>query len=213
MNDTHIKRVKANLNTLDYLEGTGVISTHKRKLANELFLFISCGGNGHKSLCALRRQLEWKVDPQELADKVAFLALDATYKELDELQEKYGFDSTEVLKIPFEGAHESINPATISPQMRAWVDPELYKVTGGMAITVPAQSGFDSTGASAWRQPGRVRLSQPNTIAALTAALTAALNRLLKGKPAGMRLNVFFLSGLAGGTSGGTIVDVPFLTR
>ena len=38
--------------------------------------------------------------------------------------------------------------------------------------------------------------------AALTAALTAALNRLLKGKPAGMRLNVFFLSGLAGGTSG-----------
>lgn len=213
MNDTHIKRVKANLNTLDYLEGTGVISTHKRKLANELFLFISCGGNGHKSLCTLRRQLEWKVDPQELADKVAFLALDAAYKELDELQEKYGFDSTEVLKIPFEGAHESINPATISPQMRAWVDPELYKVTGGMAITVPAQSGFDSTGASAWRQPGRVRLSQPNTIAALTAALTAALNRLLKGKPAGMRLNVFFLSGLAGGTSGGTIVDVPFLTR
>ena len=115
MNDTHIKRVKANLNTLDYLEGTGVISTHKRKLANELFLFISCGGNGHKSLCTLRRQLEWKVDPQELADKVAFLALDAAYKELDELQEKYGFDSTEVLKIPFEGAHESINPATISP--------------------------------------------------------------------------------------------------
>ena len=81
MNDIHIKRVKANLNTLDYLEGTGVISTHKRKLANELFLFISCGGNGHKSLCTLRRQLEWKVDPQELADKVAFLALDAAYKE------------------------------------------------------------------------------------------------------------------------------------
>ena len=47
MNDIHIKRVKANLNTLDYLEGTGVISTHKRKLANELFLLISWGGNGH----------------------------------------------------------------------------------------------------------------------------------------------------------------------
>lgn len=48
MNDTHKQRVKANLSTLDYLEGTGVISIHKRKLVNELFVFISSGGNGHK---------------------------------------------------------------------------------------------------------------------------------------------------------------------
>ena len=213
MNDTHKKRVKANLQTLDYLEGTGVISTHKRKLVDELFLFISSGGNGHKSLCTVRKQLEWKVDPKELADKVAFLAVDAAYNELGELQDKYGFDSTEVLKLPFEGAHESINPAIISPQMKEWVDPELYEVTGGKAITMSSQSGFDSSGTAAWRQPGRVRLSQPNTIAALSTALTTAVNRLLEGKPAGMRLNVIFLAGLAGGTSGGTMVDLPFLTR
>ena len=40
MNDTHKQRVKANLNTLDYLEGTGVISIHKRKLVDELFKMI-----------------------------------------------------------------------------------------------------------------------------------------------------------------------------
>lgn len=213
MNDTHKKRVKDNLLTLDYLEGTGVISIHKRKLVDELFLFISSGGNGHKSLCAMRKEMEWRVELQELKDKVAFLAVDAAYKELDELLEKYGFDSTEVLKLPFEGAHESINPDTISPQMKEWVDPELYEVTGGKAITMSSQSGFDSSGTAAWRQPGRVRLSQPNTIAALTTALTNAINGLLKGKPAGMRLNIIFLGGLAGGTSGGTMVDLPFLTR
>lgn len=213
MNDTHKKRVKDNLLTLDYLEGTGVISIHKRKLVEELFIFISSGGNGHKSLCAVRKELEWRVALQELKDKVRFLAVDAAYKELDELLEKYGFDSTEVLKLPFEGAHESINPDTISPQMKEWVDPELYEVTGGKAITMSSQSGFDSSGTAAWRQPGRVRLSQPNTIAALTTALTTAINSLLKGKPAGMRLNIIFLGGLAGGTSGGTMVDLPFLTR
>lgn len=213
MNDTHKKRVKDNLLTLDYLEGTGVISIHKRKLVDELFIFISSGGNGHKSLCAVRKELEWRVALQELKDKVRFLTVDAAYKELDELVEKYGFDSTEVLKLPFEGAHESINPDTISPQMKEWVDPELYEVTGGKAITMSSQSGFDSSGTAAWRQPGRVRLSQPNTIAALTTALTNAINSLLKDKPAGMRLNIIFLGGLAGGTSGGTMVDLPFLTR
>lgn len=213
MNDTHKKRVKDNLLTLDYLEGTGVISIHKRKLVDELFIFISSGGNGHKSLCAVRKELEWRVALQELKDKVRFLTVDAAYKELDELQEKYGFDSTEVLKLPFEGAHESINPDTISPQMKEWVDPQLYEVTGGKAITMSSQSGFDSSGTAAWRQPGRVRLSQPNTIAALTTALTNAINSLLKDKPAGMRLNIIFLGGLAGGTSGGTMVDLPFITR
>ena len=34
MNDTHKQRVKANLSTLDFLEGTGFISVHKRKLVN-----------------------------------------------------------------------------------------------------------------------------------------------------------------------------------
>ena len=213
MNDAQKRKVGANLKTLDYLEGTGVISTHKRKLADEVFLFISSGGNGHKTLCTIRDQLRWKVDPLELAEKTAFLAVDAAHKELDELENERGFDSTEVLRLPYEGAHESINPARVSPQMKAWVDPKLYDETGGMAITAPAQSGFDETGAGAWRQPGRVRLCQPNTIAALTSGLTTAINRLLVGKPASMRLNVFFLGGLAGGTGSGTLVDLPFLTR
>ena len=213
MNDAQKRKVKTNLKTLDYLDGTGVISTHKRKLANELFLFISSGGNGHKTLCTIRDQLRWKVDPLELAEKTAFLAVDAAHKELDELENERGFDSTEVLRLPFAGAHESINPKKISPQMEEWVDPELYDATGGMAKTAPAQSGFDGSGAGAWRQPGRVRLCQPNTIAALTSGLTAAIKKLLKDRPADMRLNVFFLAGLAGGTGGGTIVDLPFLTR
>lgn len=214
MNEAQKRKVEANLKTLDYLEGTGVISTHKRKLVNEKFLFISSGGNGHKTLCTLRDQLRWKVDPLELADKTAFLAVDAAYKEMDELEEERGFDSTEVLRLPYEGAHESINPKKISPQMKEWVDPKLYDETGGMASTAASLSGFDNTGAGAWRQPGRVRLCQPNSIEALTTTLTTAIHRLVDDDDkSATRLNVFFLGGLAGGTGSGTMVDLPFLTR
>lgn len=208
-----MNQIKTNLNRLDYLKGTGVIATHKRKLANDVYLFISSGGNGHKALCTLRDQLRWKVDPQELADKVSFLAIDAAWKEIDDLVHLHGFSENEVLRLPYEDAHESINPATMSPQMRQWVDPGLYEATGNQGQTAAALSGFDETGAGAWRQPGRVRLSQQNSVSKLTALLSSCVTHLLAGRATGTRLKVFFLAGLAGGTGSGTIIDLAFMTR
>lgn len=206
------EKIQANLNTLDYLKGTGIIETRKRRLANERFLFISSGGNGHNTLQTLREQLEWKVEAAELQKKVRFLAIDTAHQEMDRLVEN-GFDATEILKLPYEGAHESIAPGKMLQQMLEWVYPKLYDETGGMAVTAPAQSGFDPTGAGAWRQPGRVRLCQPQSLTALNSAVHTAVSGLMVDKPAGARLNVFFLSGLAGGTGSGTIIDLTFLTR
>ena len=207
------KLIEKNLNTLDYLKGTGVISTRKRKLADECYLFISSGGTGHKVLTTLRRQLEWQVDSTELAHKVRFLAIDACYEDMDALVKEQHFSRDEVLKLPFEGAHESIAPGRITPQMNEWVYPDLYAKTGGKAVTAPAQSGFDSSGAGAWRQPGRVRMCQPNTLTLLNSTLRTVVNNLASNLPAQGRLHVFFLAGLAGGTGSGTIVDLAFLTR
>lgn len=207
------KLIEKNLNTLDYLEGTGVISTRKRKLADECYLFISSGGTGHRVLTTLRRQLEWQVDSLELEQKVRFLAIDADYEEMDALVKEQHFSRDEVVKLPFEGAHESIAPGRITPQMKEWVYPDLYDKTGGKAVTAPSLSGFDSSGAGAWRQPGRIRMCQPNTLALLNSTLQTVVNDLASNMPAEGRLHVFFLAGLAGGTGSGTIVDLTFLTR
>lgn len=205
-------KVKENLRRLDYLEGTGVIAARKRRLADEVFLFISTGGNGHKTLSTLRRQLEWKVESAELQSRVRFLAIDTAHREIEELHDQ-GFSREETFFIPFEGAHDSIRPDTISPQMKEWVDPKLYDETGGSAQTAPALSGFDDSGAGAWRQPGRVRLCQPNTISKLRESLTPVIKGLMSEHISRRRLNIFFLAGIAGGTGSGTIIDLPFLTR
>ena len=133
MDDAKRKIIQENLDTLDYLKGTGVISTHKRKLADERYLFISTGGNGHKLLTTLRHQLEWQVDASEVAKKIRFLAVDTCHKEMEDLKLE-GFDATEFLKLPHEGAHESIAPTKITPQMKQWIYPDLYSNRGNGEI-------------------------------------------------------------------------------
>ena len=212
LDQTKKNKIQRNLTTLDYMQGTGMISESKRKLSDEVFLFISSGGTGHKTLKTLRQRLERCVDADELQRKVRFLAIDAAWAEIDQLVNEDGFTESEVVRLPWEGAHESISPANLaSSPMKTWVDPELYRQTGGEAGTRAANSGFDNTGAGAWRQPGRVRLCQPNTINTLQNAITTAAKALFTNNTSA--LSVFFLAGIAGGTGSGTIVDLPFITR
>lgn len=209
MTEAKKRRIQANLRTLDYLEGTGVISGHRRRLVDEVFLFLGAGGTGSKMLCAIRNRLRQKVSPEELEEKTAFLAVDTARKELDELERERGFDSTEVLPIPFEGF---LDPAGLSPQVKAWLPPELYDEMGGMGTPDQDETDFCAAYRSS-RQLVRAGLGRPDIIASLAGHLTAALKRLLAGKPAGVRLNVFLLTGLAGNTGSGIAVDLAFLTR
>ena len=209
MTEVQKRRVEANLRTLDYLEGTGVIAGHRRRLVDEVFLFLGAGGTGSKMLCAIRDRLRQKVSPEELEEKTAFLAVDTARKELDELERERGFDSTEVLPLPFEGF---LDPAGLSPQVKAWLPPELYDEMGGMGTPDQDETDFCAAYRSS-RQLVRAGLGRPDIIASLAGHLTAALKRLLAGKPADVRINVFLLTGLAGNTGSGIAVDLAFLTR
>ena len=203
--------IQREIDKLDYMKGTGILDTPKRQLVNKRFLFISSGGSGHKMLSALRNYLKRYVDHQELETKVRFLAVDAAHNELEALTKLEGYATDEVFKLPYEGARESIKPGKISEQMKKWVDPELYGKTG---VFGDASSGFTGNGAGQWRQVGRVRLCQLDSIKNFTALLTRHVTALFDaahGVPDG--LEVIFLTGIGGGTGSGTIVDLAFLAR
>ena len=196
--------VEANLRRLDYAEGNGLLSKAKKELLpGELYLFISSGGTGQKALRSIKETINKTIDPNYHA-QVRYLVVDCAENELLKLVEDGVFEQSEVMTVPYEGAHETINPSN----RKSWVDPNLYSATGGDA---PGdKEGFKGDGAGAWRQPGRVRLTSPGGITVINK-----IQQVINGThhPAGTKLKVFFLCSVAGGTGSGTIVDLVYMTR
>ena len=200
-------RVEANLKRLDYAAGNGLLSKAKKGLLpNELYLFISSGGTGQKALRSIKETINKTVKPN-CHGQVRYLVVDCAENELLKLVEDGVFEQEEVMAVPYEGAHETIGPR-ITPDRRAWVDPNLYSATGGDAPG--AHPGFQNNGAGAWRQPGRVRLTSTGGINVINK-----IQQVINGTkhPAGTKLKVFFLCSVAGGTGSGTIVDLVYMTR
>ena len=196
--------VEANLRRLDYAEGNGLLSKAKKELLpGELYLFISSGGTGQKALRSIKETINKTIDPNYHA-QVRYLVVDCAENELLKLVEDGVFEQSEVMTVPYEGAHETINPSN----RKSWVDPNLYSATGGDA---PGdKEGFKGDGAGAWRQPGRVRLTSTGGITVINK-----IQQVINGThhPAGTKLKVFFLCSVAGGTGSGTIVDLVYMTR
>ena len=200
-------RVKANLKRLDYAEGNGLLSKAKKELLpKELYLFISSGGTGQKALRSIKETINKTIDPNYHA-QVRYLVVDCAENELNQLVKDGVFEQSEVMTVPYEGAHETINQS-ITSDRKAWVDPKLYSATGGDAPGI--HPGFENNGAGAWRQPGRVRLTSPGGIEVINK-----IQQVINGTqhPAGTKLKVFFLCSVAGGTGSGTIVDLVYMTR
>lgn len=199
--------VEANLKRLDYAAGNGLLSKAKKGLLpNELYLFISSGGTGQKALRSIKETINKTVKPN-CHGQVRYLVVDCAENELLKLVEDGVFEQEEVMAVPNEGAHETIGPR-ITPDRRAWVDPNLYSATGGDAPGI--HPGFENNGAGAWRQPGRVRLTSTGGINVINK-----IQQVINGThhPAGTKLKVFFLCSVAGGTGSGTIVDLVYMTR
>ena len=196
--------VEANLRRLDYAEGNGLLSKAKKELLpGELYLFISSGGTGQKALRSIKETINKTIDPKYHA-QVRYLVVDCAENELLKLVEDGVFEQSEVMTVPYEGAHETINPSN----RKSWVDPNLYSATGGDA---PGdKEGFKGDGAGAWRQPGRVRLTSTGGINVINK-----IQEVINGiqYPARTKLKVFFLCSVAGGTGSGTIVDLVYMTR
>ena len=201
-------RVEANLKRLDYAEGNGLLSKAKKELLpGELYLFISSGGTGQKALRSIKETINKTIDPNYHA-QVRYLVVDCAENELRKLVNDKVFEQSEVMTVPYEGAHETINPSSITSDRKSWVDPNLYSATGGDA---PGdKEGFKGDGAGAWRQPGRVRLTSPGGIDVINK-IRSVIDRT--EHPAGTKLKVFFLCSVAGGTGSGTIVDLVYMTR
>ena len=201
-------RVEANLKRLDYAEGNGLLSKAKKELLpGELYLFISSGGTGQKALRSIKETINKTIDPRYHA-QVRYLVVDCAENELRKLVNDKVFEQSEVMTVPYEGTHETINPSSITSDRKSWVDPNLYSATGGDA---PGdKEGFKGDGAGAWRQPGRVRLTSPGGINVINK-IRSVIDRT--EHPAGTKLKVFFLCSVAGGTGSGTIVDLVYMTR
>lgn len=209
LTDEQKQRIEANIKRLDYLEGTGFISTNRKHLAQEFFLFIGAGGTGCRALAKLKKTMKNQVDHFDVEKQTMFLAIDTAHQELDESVKKGEFEKNEVLKIPYVGAHDSINPERIMPQLKAWVHESLWKKTGG---TNEVSRNFNGTGAGAIRQCGRVLFSQSAVQSELFSKL-ARIRECLAGMEVVPEIKVFFLCGIAGGTGSGIILDLAFLTR
>lgn len=202
-------KVDANLKMLDYLEGTGILSDNKKTLVNEFFVFIGSGGTGCKALAHLKKEMKKQVHSDEVRKKTMFIAVDTAHNELDQYVRDGKFENSEIVKLPFLGVKESINPSTMLPQFKKWVNPQLWYTVGGAAHHAGA---FDGTGAGAIRQCGRVMMAQENAQLQLRDCFSAIQRKLAEVSGVN-KLKVFFLTGVAGGTGSGTIIDLAYLTR
>lgn len=212
MNEEQKLKIESNIKRLDYLEGTGVLSTNKKKLVDEFFVFISAGGSGRNALERVKKTIVNQIDSSCVAKQTMFLAIDSAHNEQDRAKDAGIFTPSEIVKLPYKGAHKNINPDVILPQTKAWVHKELWAVTGGAGADVTAPPEFNGTGAGAKRQCGRVLFTQTAAQQELFQALATIKNKLATmGKTP--KIKIFFLVGIAGGTGSGTIIDLAYLTR
>lgn len=156
-------KINANMKQLDYSSGNGLLKAEKKTLSpSESYLFIGVGGTGQKALRSIKETINKTIKPNCHEQQVRYLVVDCAENELLKLVEDGVFEQSEIMLIPYQGAHDTISPQHIAPDKKEWVDPDLYSATGG---GIPGMHpGFESDGAGAWRQPGRVRLTSPGGI-------------------------------------------------
>lgn len=201
-------KINANMKQLDYSSGNGLLKAEKKTLSpSESYLFIGIGGTGQKALRSIKETINKTIKPGCHA-QVRYLVVDCAENELNMLVRDKVFEQSEIMLIPYQGAHDTISPQHITSDKKEWVDPDLYSATGG---GIPERHpGFESDGAGAWRQAGRVRLTYRGGITAINR-IKQVIDRT--EHPAGTKLKVFFLCSVAGGTGSGTIVDLVYMTR
>ena len=202
-------KINANMKQLDYSSGNGLLKAEKKTLSpSESYLFIGIGGTGQKALRSIKETINKTIKPNCREQQVRYLVVDCAENELNMLVRDKVFEQSEIMLIPYQGAHDTISPQHITSDKKEWVDPDLYSATGG---GIPGMHpGFESDGAGAWRQPGRVRLTSTGGINVINK-----IQEVINGiqYPAGTKLKVFFLCSVAGGTGSGTIVDLVYMTR
>lgn len=185
------------------LKESGLFPPEKRRIhqpedaAQNRYLIISYGGTGKNALKKVKETFLRELSAEDMASSVRLLAIDTDITTQDDftVSEFFHLDNTAA-----RGLIHS-NPQTIS----AWMS------DGTIDMIRNDTSYLDGKGASGIRQIGRLTLFPADTVNGLKMRITSLIRQLTDGISA--TLKVFILTGIAGGTGSGTVIDLTYLIR
>lgn len=180
---------------------------------NTRYLIVSYGGTGAAALFGVKKQFETILPKAQLEERVRFLAIDtdkATKESSRKVRNPDGTTSIEILDALNGNQFIQLagSPARLcldEPKVAEWINPLLK------ADIEHDKEKLSGTGASGTRQIGRLTLYPAVTMAAVSAKIRQLAAELTNNNNAPLR--VFILSGIAGGTGSGTVVDLTYLIR
>ena len=200
---------------IDKMKEDGFFLPSPRYLSGDTrYLIVSYGGTGAESLFGVKKQFEAMLPAADLTQRVRFLAIDTdptTQKYTKEVRHENG--TTEVVELDALNNDQFFlllgSTARLiignDDNITAWVNPQLRE-------KIKADPTYlNGNGASGTRQVGRLTLYPSQNVSALTSKIKKLVGELTNGTHAPLR--VFILSGIAGGTGSGTVIDLTYLIR
>ena len=200
---------------MEKMREDGFFLPAQRSMAgNTRYLIVSNGGTGAEALFGVKKKLETVLDARELRERIRFLAIDTdkdTQHCTRQVRDPDGTSRTvevdaltadEFCQLSGTAARMILNTDRNIDQ---WLNPKMRQ-------TVAANPNMlTGTGASGIRQLGRLTLYPATTKATLASKLNAQIGALTNGNAD--PLKIFVLTGIAGGTGSGTVVDITYLIR
>lgn len=180
-------------------------------------LIISYGGTGVDGLFAVKKVFENSLPAKEVAERVRFLAIDTdedTKKKTKSIIKEDGTPATievdslsdaQFFQLSGSAARNIVEHPVLDANVAQWINPQLIE-----AIKADKQY-LSGDGASGTRQIGRLTLYPANTVNKLAARIAALAGELTNDNTCELR--VFIITGIAGGTGSGTVVDLTYLIR
>ena len=203
---------------INKMKGDGFFLPATRALSGtDRYLIVSYGGTGAKALFGVKQKFETILSSADINERIRFLAIDtdiATQRQT--ITEKLP-DGTETqvetdrltdeqfYQLPGGAARNIFSTATLPSSVRSWINPDLER------DVKTNNTLLNGTGASGIRQIGRLTLFPTIAISELRKRISTLVGELTDNTP--YKLRVFVLTGIAGGTGSGTVIDLTYLIR
>lgn len=192
----------------------GLFMPAQRSLSgNTRYLIVSYGGTGAAALFGVKKHFEDIIPQDQMDERVRFLAIDTdaatqkytkTITKPDGTEEVVQLDALtneQFVQLSGSAAKLFMSDANVAK----WINPKLLdKVQHDSTM-------LNNDGASGIRQVGRMTLYPSVTIDAVRGRIQKLVGDLTNNNAYDLR--VFILSGIAGGTGSGTVVDMTYLIR
>lgn len=179
------------------------------------YLIISLGGTGADALFGIKKKFEEAIPADQLEEYVRFLAIDtdkATKNSVIKVTRPDGTVGTKIVDslndnqfFLLSGANARTVVTHSLPMVDDWINPQLPDIIKNNSEML------SGTGASATRQIGRVSLFPAETVDALNGRISNLVGELTNNTAD--HLWVMIVSGIAGGTGSGTVIDISYLIR